>query len=46
MGIMFVAGAAGSLVDLTYGWTMACQDEVAAYYQFHEEERGEDENKK
>jgi len=31
VAIMVVAGVAGSLLDLSYGWTTACHQEVEAW---------------
>jgi len=31
VAIMIVAGVGGSLLDLGYGWTTACQHEVAEW---------------
>ena len=33
IGIMIVAGAAGTMADLMYGWMHACQPQVKAWYE-------------
>lgn len=34
---MLVAGAAGSLLDLAYGWNVSCKQEVAMWRRHQEE---------
>lgn len=33
IGIMLVAGAAGTMGDLLYGWLRACKPQVQAWYE-------------
>jgi hypothetical protein len=39
IGIMLVAGASGTFADLIYGWNVSCTEQVAASYQYHEQEK-------
>jgi hypothetical protein len=41
---MFVAGAAGSLFDLAYGWNVACDKEVAMWRRHQEQVEQEKEH--
>lgn len=46
LGIMLVAGAAGSLGDLLYGYTYACQPEVKAWQTWQPQPPKQENNKK
>jgi len=46
LGVMLVAGAAGTMADVAYGWTTACRPQVQAWQQAQLLQQQQEESKR